>query len=170
MTDEEHSTVESAAVRYWMRAVSEAAMPFESRWTWASLKRIDPDVYRRVREQCDLFGYELGTGSLTDIEAHGAATCRGYARAFQVLGSAAEPDNAYQLGQDPKTGLQVAIGQQRAAAERVRELHGESVAWITPDEVAMLLANLEAFKPISLSKRLFPGAEMVSINDGGGGR
>ena len=79
-------------------------------WSWTVLKRVDPDVHDRLREQCDLFGRALGTGSLADIEAHGAATSRGYAKAFQVLQAAAEPDDAYQLGQDPLTGFRVAIG------------------------------------------------------------
>ena len=40
-------------------------------WSWTVLKRVDPDVHDRLREQCDLFGRALGTGSLADIEAHG---------------------------------------------------------------------------------------------------
>jgi hypothetical protein len=155
------------AVRYWIRAVSEAAIPFESRWTWAALKRVDPDVHDRLREQCKLFNSVLGTGPLADVEAHGAATCRGYAKAFQLLEGAAEPDDAYQLGQDPRTGLRIAIGHQKASAGRLREVYGEAVVWITPDEVAMLLAIVDAFKPITVSKRLFPGAEILSVSLGG---
>jgi hypothetical protein len=49
------------------------------------------------------------------------------------------------------------------AAERVRELHGATVIWITPDEVAAIMANLEAFKPIATIKRLFPGAEILDV-------
>jgi hypothetical protein len=156
---------ESAAVRYWIRAVSEAAIPFESRWTWAALKRVDPDLHDRLHEQCKLFDYTLGTrtGSVADIKTHGAATCRGYAKAFQMLQNAAEPDNAYQLGQDPRTGFQVAIGHQKAVAERVRELHGEDIVWITADEVAAIVANLEAFKAIAAIKQLFPGAEFLDV-------
>jgi hypothetical protein len=48
----------------------------------------------------------------------------------------------------------------------VRELHGESVSWITPDEVAALLANVEAFKPVAAIKRLFPGAEILDLRPG----
>jgi hypothetical protein len=64
---------------------------------------------------------------------------------------------SYLLGQDMRIGFRVAIGQQKAAAHRVRKLHGETVVWITPDEVAAIVANLEAFKPIAVIKRLFPG-------------
>jgi hypothetical protein len=38
--------IEDAALRHWIGAVSEAAIPFESRWTWAALKRVDPDIHR----------------------------------------------------------------------------------------------------------------------------
>jgi len=44
---------------------------------------------------------------------------------------------------------------------RVRELYG--CVCITPDEVATILANLGAFKPIAAIKRLFPGAEILSV-------
>jgi hypothetical protein len=166
MTLGELGQAESAALRYWIQAVSEAAIPFESRWTWATLKRVDSDVYCRLREQCDLFDCTVDAGSIAEIWLHGAAMCRGYAKAFQVLQHAAEPDDAYQLGQDPRTGFRVAVGQQKAAAKRVRELHGEAVVWITPDEVAALMANVEVFKPIAAVKRLFPGAEILDARSG----
>jgi hypothetical protein len=48
----------------------------------------------------------------------------------------------------------------------VRELHGDKVVWITPDEVAAIVANIEAFKPIATIKRLFPGAEILDFHPG----
>jgi hypothetical protein len=89
--------------------------------------------------------------------------CRGYVKAVQTMDSAAEPDDAYQLGQDPRTGFRVAIGEQKASAERVRELHGDTVIWTTPDEVAAILAGIEGFRPIAAIKRLFPGAEVLDV-------
>ena len=53
-----------------------------------------------------------------------------------------------------------------AVAQRAREVHGETVVWITPDEVATIVANLEVFKPIVAIKRLFPGAEMLDVHPG----
>jgi hypothetical protein len=115
MAAEETAQTQSEAVRYWIRAGSDAAIPFESRWTWAALNRVDRALHDRLREQCSLFDRALLTGSRADIEAKGAATCRGYAKAFQVLGSAAEPDDAYQLGQDPRTGFVSPSGARRSA-------------------------------------------------------
>jgi hypothetical protein len=138
-------------------------LPFESRWTLAALRRADADLHRRFRDQQALFDSAMLTGSAGDIERHGAAMCRGYAVAIQALERAAEPDDAYMLGQDGHTGFRVAIGQQKAAASRMRELHGDRVVWLTPDEVAAIVANLESFKPIAAIKRLFPGAEMLDL-------
>ena len=89
------------------------------------------------------------------------AAARGYAEAAQALQDAGEADDAYMIGEDPRTGFRVIIGQQRAAARR--ELNGKAVIWITPDEVAAVLANLEAFKPIAAVKTFFPGAEILYV-------
>ena len=122
---------EGAAIRKWVPAVTEAAVAFERRWTLMALKRIDPDIYRRLLDQRSLFEKAAVTGTPKEIEEHGAAMCRSYAMAIRVLEAAAVPDDAYMLGQDPRTGLRVAIGEQKAAAGRVCELHGRSVIWIT---------------------------------------
>jgi hypothetical protein len=157
---------EHRAISRWQTAVAEAALPFESRWTLAALKRTDSDIHRRLFDQRGLFDKALVIGTVEEIELHGAALCRGYAVAIQTLERAGEPDDAYMLGQDSRTSFRVAIGQQKAAVARVRELHGDTVIWITPDEVAAILANIEAFKPIATIKRLFPGAEVLDIRPG----
>ena len=155
---------EQMAIRRWQGAVAEAALPFERRRTVAALKRVDPDIHRRLIAQRSLFDLALVIGTPEEIELHGAALCRGYTKAIQVLEAAAEPDDGYMLGQDMRSGFRVAVGQQKAVAQRVREVHGETVVWITPDEVATIVANLEAFKPIVAIKRLFPGAEMLDVH------
>jgi hypothetical protein len=154
---------EQTAIRRWQGAVAEAALPFESRWTLAALKRVNAGIHRRLFDQRGLFDQMLVTGTSEEIELHGAALCRGYAIAIQTLERAAEPDDAYMLGQDTRTGFRIAIGQQKAAARRVCELHGNTVIWMTPDEVATTIANIEAFKPINAIKRLFPGAEVIEV-------
>ena len=154
---------EQAAIRRWQGAVAEAVSPFESRWTWAALKRVDAGIHRRLFDQRGLFDQVLITGTADEIELHGAALCRGYAIAIQTLERAAEPDDAYLLGQDTRSGFFIAIGRQKAAAQRVHELHGNSVIFVTPDEVATTIASIDAFKPINAIKRLFPGAEVLDV-------
>src|SRR5215207_2296156 len=97
-------------LRYWIGEVSNAAALLERRWTRAALKRVDPDITKRLEEQRDLFDRAAVTGTVEDIERHGAALCRGYTVAVRTLEIAQEPDDAYMLGQDPRTGFKVAIG------------------------------------------------------------
>lgn len=150
-----------SAVQHWLSEVSAAALPFESRWTWLALRRVDDDLGRRLFEQRGLFDQACITGTAAEVEAHGAAMCRGYAAAVRALEQAGAEDDAYMLGSDPTTGLKVAVGYQQAAIDRVREIHGQDVVLVTPDEVATLMASVEAFKFVGAVKQFFPGAEVI---------
>lgn len=149
------------AVRHWHGEVSRAASGFESRWTWLALRRVDDDLGRRLFEQRGLFDEACVVGDASEIEEQGAALCRGYVAAIQRLVASDAPDDAYQLGSDPLTGMKVAIGVQQAARDRVRELHGSEVIWITPDEVAVLMSSVESFKALKAVKQVFPGCEVI---------
>ena len=157
---------EDRIIRRWLAEVSTAALGFERRWTDTALKRVDADVARRLREQRDLFDKACAIGTTEEVEQHGAAMCRGYAYAVKMLEAAAEPDDAYMLGQDPISGFRIAIGHQRAAGDRVSEQFGQSVMWITPDEIAAVLSGLEGFKAIAAIKRMMPGAELIDLRPG----
>ncbi len=148
-----------ATVRHWHGLVSSAALLFERRWTLRALRRVDPGLAKRLSEQRSLFDQACITGAVDEIELQGAAMVRGWQAAVRAMGS--EPDDAYMIGQDPVSGLKVAIGHQVAAADRVREVCGEQVIWLTPDECAVMLAGVEAFKIVGAVKQFFPGAEIV---------
>ncbi|MEI7605883.1 MAG: hypothetical protein WCJ64_00730 [Rhodospirillaceae bacterium] len=141
-----------------MRRVSEAAAPFESRWTLIALQRIDPDLHDRLVEQQQLYHEALVTGDSSDVEEQAAAMCRGWAAVARAMEAASVPDDAYLLGFHG--GTRIAIGEQKHAMARVRELHGAPVIWITPDEVAALVAGLEAIKG---AKSLWPDAEIIRL-------
>jgi hypothetical protein len=149
-------------IRSWMEEVSKAAASFESRWTDLSLRRVDNELARRFHEQRNLFHAALLKGDGKEVELQGGAMCRGYAAIVKRMEAAGAEDDAYQLGQDPQTGTKVAVGTQKAAIERVRDLHGQDVVWITPDEVAALMAGIEMFKFVTAVKQRFPGAEIVN--------
>lgn len=153
----------SAALHQWHAEVAKVAEAFERRWTMRALRRVNPDLHQRLQEQIDLFHQVKFLNEAPDIEAHGAATCRGWQAAVEALEKAGEPDDAYVLGFDPSTGTRVAVGEKICAAKRVAEIHGEKHVWITPDEVASMFAALQGVEAISAIKREFPGAEMVSI-------
>ena len=154
---------EQAAIRRWQGAVAEAALPFESRWTLAALKRVDAGIHRRLFDQRGLFDQMLITGTPEEIELHGAALCRGYAIAIQMLERAAEPDDAYMLGQDMSHRPSCRHWPAKGRGERVCELYGNTVIFMTPDEVVTTIANIDAFKAIATIKRLFPGAEVIDV-------
>jgi hypothetical protein len=145
----------------WKAQVSQAALLFEARWTQASLRRLNPELAEALHDQVNLFVEACVTGTAQEIEMHGEATVRGYAKAVEAMQNAHIEDDAYQLGIDLITGTKVAIGTQKAAVDRVRKIHGNDVIWVTPDEVARMLAGIESFKMIGAVKRLFPGAEVV---------
>jgi hypothetical protein len=147
-------------LRQWFDMVSSAAAAFEARWTRATLKRVDPSLAERLSEQRDLFDAAMVKGTYTEIAKQGAAMCRGYAAACGALERAEAPDDAYMLGTDPETGMTVAVGLQKASADHVAEVH--HAIWITPDEVAMLLASAP-FSAMTSVKRLFPGAELTKF-------
>lgn len=151
----------SSTVKHWLAEVSAAALPFESRWTWLALRRVDDDLGRRLFEQRALFDQACITGTAAEVETHGAAMCRGYAAAVRRLEQSGAEDDAYQMGQCPRTGFRIAVGQQKAAVDRVMEIHGNSVCWISTDEVASLLSGLESFKFVAAVKKHFPGAEVI---------
>lgn len=165
-TDARRIQMDDQAARHWAGEVSNAAQTFERRWTWAALKRINPDLHTRLLEQRNLFDKAVVTGTADEMATQGAAMCRGYAAVVRAMEGAGEPDDAYVIGKDPRSGFTVAIGHQKSAAERVAEVHGQTVVWVTPDEVAAVFSGLEGFKALASIKRLFPGAEIIDVRPG----
>jgi hypothetical protein len=136
-----------------------AAAAFESRWTMHALQRVDADLHQAVEEQQQLFHVMLLLGDEKQIKEHGEAMCRGWAAAVARMEQHKEPDDSYLLGFDPKTGTKIAIAEQRSASARVRDLHGERIIFLTPDEVAAMFAGLQT---VATVKALWPGAEIMS--------
>lgn len=151
----------TSEITRWTSVVSDAALTFQRRWTDLALRRIDSGLARLLHEQIAMFDDACMRGTTEDVARQGAATCRGYAAAVRAMEAAKAPDDAYQLGTDPQTGFKVAIGHHKGIRERVQELHGEELVCVTPDEVAVMMASVEAMKGISAIKKMFPGAEMV---------
>ena len=143
-----------------MGQVAKAAEAFESRWTLAALKRVDADLHRIFNEQQGLYHQALITGSDQEVEEQAAAMCRGWAAVARAMEAAGTEDDAYLLGFHGATGTRVAIGEQKHAIARVRELHGDKVIWVTPDEVAALVGGMELLKA---AKGVFPDAEVINL-------
>ena len=143
-----------------MGQVAGAAEAFESRWTLNALKRVDPDLHQIFSEQQELYHEALIRGGEHEVEEQAAAMCRGWAAVARAMETAGAEDDAYLLGCHGGTGTRVAIGAQKHAIARVRELHGDMVIWITPDEVAALVGGMELLKA---AKGVFPDAEVINL-------
>ena len=143
-----------------MAQVAGAAEAFESRWTLNALKRSDPDLHQIFGEQQELYHEALIRGSDHEVEEQAAAMCRGWAAVARAMDAAEAEDDAYLLGCHGGTGTRVAIGEQKHAIARVRELHGDKIIWITPDEVAALVGGMELLKA---AKGVFPDAEVINL-------
>lgn len=146
-----------------LQRASAAAAVFESRWTRGALRRVDGALAEAVEDQLSLFHEALVIGDGAQVQLHGEAMCRGWSAAVRACEAAQEPDDAYVLGFDPTTGTRVAIGAQRAAEARVRELHGDTVVWLTPDEVAAMFVGLQSIGLVARVKALWPGAKLIHI-------
>lgn len=137
-----------------MREVAEAARSYESRWTLAALKLVDPALFALFIQQQDEWGQALVTGSREDIREQTGGMVRGWVAITRRMEEAgAEPD-AWVDGIDARTGLQVRICRQRAAAD------ASPHPVVTPDEVAALLA---AHRAVLEVKQLYPGAEVIDV-------
>lgn len=145
------------------REVSAAAKPYESRWTLRALAVVDRELYLRFREQQALWEQALLAGTADEVSEQTAAMCRGWAAIALRLDQADAPDDAYMIGVCPRTGTRVAIGDQVAARDRVREIEGERTIWLTPHEVATLLGSQQALASL---KNIFPGAELIDLYPG----
>src|SRR5215468_10484045 len=104
----------------WQTRVSDAALPFEARWTNAALRRIDPALHGRFGKQRELFNVALENGTIDEVAEHGAATVRAYVAVVTAMQAAGAPDDAYQIGRGPN-GLTIAIGPKPCCA-RLQEL------------------------------------------------
>lgn len=150
------------ALREMHAQTAEAALAFESRWTWLALRRVDADVAERLHDQRHRYTHACITGGPAEIRSEGDALCRGYRVAAQVLQDAHAVDDAYMVGRCPNTGLTIALSESAAAAARVHELYGEDVVWFTPDEIATLMASPTTLLQTTLAvKKKFPGAQVV---------
>lgn len=156
----------NAALNRIMGEVSDAASRFESRWTFRALKRVDAGLHDLLVEQQSLYHEALVTADMSELETQAAAMVRGWKAVTARMEAAGVEDDAYLLGLDSRTGTKVAVGNARQAAARVREMHGEQVIWITPDEVAAMVAGLESIKAIEEVKRMWPTAEVIRLYEG----
>jgi hypothetical protein len=74
----------------WQGKVSEAALPFEARWSEAALRRVEPALHGLFRRQLELFNAALESGSAHEVAEQGAAMVRGYIAVVTAMWHAPE--------------------------------------------------------------------------------
>jgi hypothetical protein len=162
MTGREITSRIDNALRVWPPRVTAAALAFEARWTRNALRRVAPELADRLDQQTRLYQEAVEDGTAEQIETQGGGMCRGYAVCAAAMQTAKADDDAYLIG--VSDDVTVAIGDARAAVDRVKERFGRDVVFVTPDEVAEMLAKLPALSEV---KRVFSGAEIVEIRKSG---
>jgi len=152
--------------KMWQR-VNDVKAKFEGRWMMLSLNRVDPVLYQNLYEQICIFDDISITGSPEDIEEHGEATIRGFEIAIKTMEKSEIVDDSYMMGCCPMTGFKIAIGSAKGSTKRVREVYGQDVVFISPDELATIVATKgecesKVIAFIHETKKLFPGAELIA--------
>jgi hypothetical protein len=140
-----------------MARESVAAAAYERRWTMRTLQRVEPGLHDRLMQQRAQWHEALICGDEEEAERQGEAMCRGWVAAVSRMEAEGAPDDAYLLGQHG--GMVVAVGA-RPASGRVAEAHGQAVVWLTPDEVAAMVAGLQGLAAV---KELWPDSEVVRV-------
>lgn len=144
--------------------VTAAAAAFEARWTLAALARADAELHGKLTRQIALWNAATRGDSTHDLERHGQGLVRGYQRAAEVMALSGEADDAFYVGNDPASGLCIAIGHHMASATHAQEAFPGAI-FLTPDEIASLLGRIMGIDQVVAVKRAFPGATVTDISD-----
>jgi hypothetical protein len=150
----------SAAVARAVALVAPAENAFRSRWRFSTLRRLDDGLADALEEQMGLYEAALITGTEMDIKEQSEAMVRGWRAACSRMEAPLQDDDAYFEGVDYSTGLHVVIGQHIGSHARVQVKDGARCIFMTPDEVARMMAGVRL---ITDAKSIFPDAEIIEV-------
>lgn len=139
-------------------AVRDAEDSFLMRWRLSSLQRIDKELHDLLDEQRNLFEVALFGPNEAETELQAAATVRGWKAACSAMLAISQPDDAWLYGTDPATGVVVAIGERGKPHVEMKD--GQRLVYVTPDEVAKLVAGMGLLVEV---KNAFPDAEVIEF-------
>lgn len=151
-------------LRTWNPRVSEAALAFEARWSRSALRSYDARLADAFEEALNQYEKAVDYGSSTDIDVAGKRLVRAYGVISARLAAANVPDDAYMVGRDAKSGVEIVIAASPAAAKRAAESGHRFAKWFTPDEIATLIGLDMRAQKIADVKAVFPGAEMTGVS------
>jgi len=139
--------------------VAPAEAAFHSRWRLSSLKRVDADLHEAITDQIELFGSACVMGDNAEARLQSEAMVRGWNAACKAMETANWPDDAYLMGMDDASGIQVVISEHKGSRDELAKRYGEPLVLMTPSEVAALLGTV---KLIEAAKVHFPDAEILA--------
>lgn len=146
-----------ATVAACLEMVTPAEAAFHSRWRLSSLKRVDAGLHDALTDQQELYGSALVMGADAEARLQSEAMVRGWAAACRAMEAADMPDDAYLMGMDDASGIQVVISEHKGSRDVLEKRYGAPVVLMTPNEVATLLASVAIVKQ---AKQCFPDAEI----------
>lgn len=138
--------------------VAPAESAFHSRWRLSTLQRIAPELHEAVTEQQELYGSACVIGTDAEAKMQSEAMVRGWAAACREMETRKVPDDAYLMGMDDASGIQVVISEHKGSRDALAARYGEPLVLMTPSEVAALLGTV---KLIEAAKIHFPDAELL---------
>lgn len=148
----------AATVAQCLATVAPAETAFHSRWRLSSLKRVDAELWQAVTEQQELYGAACIMGSDEDAREAAASMVRGWNAACKAMETAQWGEDAYLMGMDDASGIQVVIAEHKGSRDALAKRYGEPLVLMTPSEVAALLGTV---KLIEQAKLHFPDAEIL---------
>lgn len=154
------------AMRTWAPKVNAAATGFEARWTRLAVRRLNPKWADALDGVLDDYARAMTIGTASEIAETGARLCRAYGAMAAELQAARAPDDAYMIGRDPASRLEIIIAATPAAAEYARKTASRFGKAFSPDEIATIIALDARAQKIAAVKAVFPGAEIVGMKGG----
>lgn len=140
--------------------VAPAEQAFTSRWRLSTLQRIDPELHALLIEQQDLYDGAMLMGTDADVAEQSQAMVRGWRAACAAMEKPLQADDAYLVGSNLDSFTTVVIGHCKGSAARHQVKDGQTVIFVTPDEVAAMFAGMTALRSV---KQLFPDAEVINV-------
>ncbi|MFC0302761.1 hypothetical protein ACFSTI_25055 [Rhizorhabdus histidinilytica] len=141
-----------------LELVAPAEQAYHSRWRLSSLKRVDADLHEALTEQIELYHAAFTIGASDELRVQSEAMVRGWAAACKAMEAAQAPEDAYLMGMDDASGIQVVIAEHKGSRDALAARYGEPLVLLTPNEVATLLATVEIVRQ---AKQHFPDAELM---------
>lgn len=143
-----------------MVAPAEAA--FHSRWRMSSLKRVDAELHEMLTDQQELYGSACVMGTDEEARLQSEAMVRGWVAACTRMETEQAPEDAYLMGMDDVSGIQVVIAEHKGSRDALAKRYGEPLILITPNEVAVMLGAQALLRE---TKKYFADAEITSMKN-----